>query len=54
MKKSISAILDLSERIDVVDIRANPINSDPPYKKLLEANFANIFGFEPNKDAVCI
>ena len=52
MKKSISTILDLSERIDVVDIGANPIDGDPPYKKLLEANLANIFGFEPSKDAL--
>ena len=52
MKKSISTMLDLNERIDVVDIGANPVDGEPPYKKLLDANLVNVIGFEPNEDAL--
>ena len=38
MKKSVFSMLDLSERIDIVDIGANPIDGEPPYKKLLDSN----------------
>ena len=52
MKKSISSIIDLNESVDVIDIGSNPIAGDPPYKKLLNANLANILGFEPNENAL--
>ena len=52
MKKTVFSMLDLRERIDIVDIGANPIDGEPPYKKLLDANLANVIGFEPNKDAL--
>ncbi len=52
MKKSVFSMLDLSEHIDIVDIGANPIDGEPPYKKLLDANIVKVIGFEPNKDAL--
>ena len=52
MKKSVYGMLDLSEQIDIVDIGANPIDGEPPYKKLLDANIVKVIGFEPNKDAL--
>ena len=52
MKKSVFSMIDLSERIDIVDIGANPIDGEPPYKKLLDSNLVNVIGFEPNKDAL--
>lgn len=38
--------------IDVVDIGANPIDGQPPYKSLLDANLAKVVGFEPNPQAL--
>jgi FkbM family methyltransferase len=52
MKKSVSDILDLNERLDIVDIGANPIDGEPPYKKLLDEKLVNLIGFEPNEDAL--
>ena len=38
--------------IDVVDIGANPIGEEPPYRHLLEAAAARVVGFEPNPQAL--
>lgn len=48
---SISDLLQINRPIDVVDIGANPIDGDPPYKRLLDAGLAHVYGFEPNPDA---
>ncbi|WP_152426880.1 FkbM family methyltransferase [Paramagnetospirillum caucaseum] len=40
--------LGVDEKILVVDIGANPIDGDPPYKTLLRSNHARVVGFEPN------
>lgn len=37
--------------VDVVDIGANPVEGDPPYKPLLAAGRARVVGFEPAPDA---
>ena len=34
-------------QIDVVDIGANPIDGDPPYRLLLDAGLCRVTGFEP-------
>ena len=39
-------------RVKVVDIGANPIDSDPPYAGMLRAGDADVVGFEPNLDAL--
>jgi hypothetical protein len=42
--------LSFERKIEVVDIGANPIDGTPPYKKLLEMDFCNVTGFEPQSD----
>ena len=49
---SISDILQLKSLINIVDIGANPIDGDPPYKLLLKDGHARIMGFEPNQAAL--
>jgi FkbM family methyltransferase len=42
-----------SERLTaVVDIGANPIDSDPPYKGMLAKRLCTLVGFEPQADAL--
>lgn len=43
--------LPLDGPVQVVDIGANPINGDPPYKPLLRAGMAHVWGFEPQAEA---
>jgi FkbM family methyltransferase len=44
-------LLQIDRPTEVVDIGANPIDGDPPYKPLLEAGLARITGFEPQPEA---
>ena len=39
-------------RVRVIDIGANPIDSDPPYAAMLRAGDAEVVGFEPNPAAL--
>ena len=34
----------------IVDIGANPIDGDPPYKQMLERELCQVIGFEPQKE----
>jgi FkbM family methyltransferase len=36
----------------IVDVGANPIDGDPPYKPLLEQRLCRVIGFEPQADAL--
>lgn len=36
----------------VVDVGANPIEGDPPYKKMLQSNLCRVTGFEPQLSAL--
>jgi FkbM family methyltransferase len=38
----------------VVDIGANPIDGDPPYKEMLSAGLCTVIGFEPQPDALAV
>lgn len=38
------------DRLHIVDVGANPLG-EPPYKTLVEAGFAHVWGFEPNPEA---
>lgn len=49
---SLTAILGLDLSVDIVDIGANPIDGDPPYKGLLQCGAARLVGFEPNPGAL--
>ena len=51
-RTSIPDLLDIRQLIDVVDIGANPIDGEAPYKPLLDAGLAHVCGFEPNPDAL--
>jgi len=51
-RPSIASLLKIKQPIKVVDIGANPIDGDTPYKPLLEAGLAHVYGFEPNPDAL--
>lgn len=46
------ALTDTNERVKVVDIGANPIDSAPPYAPLLQNGVADVVGFEPNREAL--
>src|SRR5438128_1111165 len=50
-RKSILALLPDAPPVMVVDIGANPIDGEPPYKSLLAAGAARVIGFEPNVEA---
>lgn len=41
-------------RVKVVDIGANPIDSEPPYAGMLRSGAAEVVGFEPNPDALAV
>ena len=47
-------LINQSVRIKVVDVGANPIDSEPPYAGLLHGGDAEVVGFEPNRDALAI
>ena len=55
MEKSLASFLDmfpLKSLINIVDIGANPIDGEPPYKLLLKEGHARVTGFEPNHAAL--
>src|ERR1700712_316592 len=35
----------------IVDVGANPIDGDPPYKRMLAAGLCDVVGFEPQDEA---
>ncbi|ANN71854.1 TDP-N-acetylfucosamine:lipid II N-acetylfucosaminyltransferase [Bordetella bronchialis] len=47
-----ASVKPVSDRIQVVDIGANPIDGDPPYKSLLQAGKIDLVGFEPQEAAL--
>lgn len=55
MEQKLASILDifqLKSLINIVDIGANPIDGEPPYKLLLKEGHARVTGFEPNQAAL--
>ena len=52
MLKSLHALLRLERLTEIVDVGANPIDGDPPYKALLGAGLCRVTGFEPQEDAL--
>lgn len=49
---SIEQILHPEKLLHVVDIGANPIDGDPPYKSLLQRGLCRVTGFEPQVEAL--
>jgi FkbM family methyltransferase len=50
--QSLADILSPQRRTAVVDIGANPIDGDPPYKAMLAAGLCEVTGFEPQAAAL--
>lgn len=52
MNKTVAEILKLERLTEVVDIGANPIDGEPPYKPMLSAKLCRVTGFEPQESAL--
>jgi FkbM family methyltransferase len=48
----VSDLVGCSRLTAVVDIGANPIDGDPPYKEMLQSGLCTVTGFEPQADAL--
>lgn len=48
----LKTLLQLDRLTEVVDIGANSIDGDPPYKPMLDLGLCRITGFEPQPDAL--
>ena len=48
----LTQILAPSRPTAIVDVGANPIDGDPPYKAMLTAGLCDVIGFEPQADAL--
>ncbi len=49
---SLASLLGIDRLTHIVDIGANPIDGDPPYKSMLDAGLCRITGFEPQQEAM--
>jgi FkbM family methyltransferase len=49
---SLRDILAPARLTAIVDVGANPIDGDPPYKAMLAADLCEVIGFEPQADAL--
>lgn len=45
-------LLELDDLVSVVDIGANPIDDEPPYKEMLRNGLCRVTGFEPQPEAL--
>ncbi len=52
MSSVLHELLQPRRLTEVVDIGANPIDGDPPYKPMLDAGLCRVTGFEPQADAL--
>ncbi|MGE3841542.1 MAG: FkbM family methyltransferase [Vicinamibacterales bacterium] len=52
MGDSLFELLQPARLTAVVDIGANPIDGEPPYKRMLQAGLCTVCGFEPQADAL--
>ncbi len=52
LASSLEEIIEFEGHVDVVDIGANPIGREAPYKQLLDRGIARVVGFEPDPDAL--
>lgn len=48
----VGSLVRCSRLTGVLDIGANPIDGDPPYKQMLESGLCTVTGFEPQPDAL--
>ena len=52
MRDALNKILNPSRLTAIIDIGANPIDGDPPYKNMLSNGLCKIIGFEPQPEAL--
>ena len=52
MASTLFELLEPQRLIEVVDIGANPIDGDPPYREILSAGLCRVTGFEPQESAL--
>lgn len=52
MSKALHNILQTRQLTQILDIGANPIDGDPPYKNMLALGLCQVTGFEPQKKAL--
>lgn len=52
MSQSLHSILKPDRITEIVDVGANPIDGDPPYKSMLGAGLCRVTGFEPQPKAL--
>jgi FkbM family methyltransferase len=52
MLKQLHEILQLHQPTQIIDIGANPIDGEPPYKELLRNGLCKVTGFEPQEEAL--
>lgn len=52
MITALSELLSPQRLTEVVDVGANPIDGDPPYKPMLSAGLCRVTGFEPQEQAL--
>jgi FkbM family methyltransferase len=52
MNRSFFELLSPERLTEVVDVGANPVDGDPPYKPMLDAGLCRVTGFEPQPDAL--
>jgi hypothetical protein len=48
----LTALLQPARLTAVVDIGANPIDGDPPYKAMLQRRICRVTGFDPHPQAL--
>jgi len=51
MTSALTGLLRPARLTQVIDIGANPIDGDPPYKPMLSAGLCQVIGFEPQEKA---
>lgn len=49
---ALKTLLNPVRLTEIVDIGANPIDGDPPYKPMLESGLCRVTGFEPQEQAL--
>ncbi len=49
---TLASVITPSRRTVIVDVGANPIDGEPPYKGMLSKGLCNVIGLEPQSDAI--
>ena len=49
---TLSTLIGIETNLKVIDIGANPIDGDPPYKEILKTGSVSLIGFEPHDEAL--